>query len=85
MVKYAVISSTAKMPSSCWGRYRRVGVVELEPGVEGPPTMLSSRSRQVKRVVETWERLNVGTTERCAYQRALREADALATKLNRGD
>ena len=85
MVKYAVISSTAKMPSSCWGRYRRVGVVELEPGVEGPPTMVSSRSRQVKRVVETWERLNVGTTERCAYQRALREADALATKLNRGD
>ena len=85
MVKYAVISSTAKMPSSCWGRYRRVGVVELEPGVEGPPTMLSSRSRQVKRVVETWERLNVGTTERCAYQRALREADALATKLNKGN
>ena len=85
MLKYAVISSTAKMPSSCWGRYRRVGVGELEPGVEGPPTMLSSRSRQVTRVVETWERLNVGTTERCAYQRALREADALATKLNKGN
>ena len=85
MGKYIVISSSAKMPSSCRGRYRRVGVVELEPGVEGPPTMLSSRSRQVKRVVETWERLNVGTTERCAYQRALREADALAHQLNTAD
>jgi hypothetical protein len=84
MGKYIVISSSAKMPSSCRGRYRRVGVVELEPGVEEPPTMLSSRSRQVKRVVETWERLNVGTTERCAYQRAMREAGALATKLNKG-
>ena len=85
MGKYIVISSSAKMPSSCRGRYRRVGVVELEPGVEGPPTMLSSRSRQVKPVVETWERLNVGTTERCAYQRALREADALAHQLNTAD
>ena len=82
MEKYIVISSSAQMPSSCRGQYRRVGVVELEPGVEGPPTMLSARSRQVKRVVETWENLNVGKTERCAYQRALREAEAMADRLN---
>ena len=72
------------MPPSCWGTYARVGVVELTAdwpeGVE--PKMLSKRSRGVLRVVETWEKLYVGKTERCARNVALAEAKALCVRLN---
>lgn len=80
--KFIVLNKSAAMPSTCWGRYRRVGVVELRPDAVGEPTMLSSRSRQIKRVVKTWEKLNVGSTERCAYRKALFAANQLAAKLN---
>lgn len=80
--RFIVVERAARMPSSCWGRYVRIGVVEVEPGFEGEPKMLSDRARGVKRVVETWERLNVGKTERCAAARARREAEALADQLN---
>jgi len=73
------------MPSSCWGVYRRVGVVEIDPAQVDPTrTRLSidARRRGVVRVVETWERCNVGSTDRCAYRRALREAQQLADVLD---
>jgi hypothetical protein len=44
--------------------------------------MLSERARGVVRVVATWEKLNVGKTARCAYQRALADAIELAAELN---
>lgn len=80
--RFIVMSSTARMPQSCWGSYKRVGVVELEPGFVGTPKMLSERARGVRRVVETWENCFVGKTERCAYERALVEAAKLAADLN---
>jgi len=78
--KFIVMTSAAKMPQSCWGQYRRIGVLEIEAG--SSPTMISERARGVVRVVETWEKLNVGKTARCAYQRALAEAEAMAAELN---
>ena len=77
---YIVASSSAKMPRKCWGQYRRVAVLEIEPGAK--PAMISERAKGVRRVVETWERLSVGKTNRCAYRRALEEAKALADRLN---
>lgn len=44
--------------------------------------MISLRAKGVKRIVATWEKLNVGKTDRCAFNRALNEAEALADKLN---
>lgn len=82
--RYLVMSAAAPMPRSCWGRYRRVAVVELRDGFAGAPKMISSRARGIARIVETWERLHVGTTERGAYQRALAEARTLAERLNNG-
>lgn len=79
---YIVQCAAASMPQSCWGRYRRVGVLEVPAGVQSVG-MISERDREVIQVVETWEKLNVGSTERCAYQRALTEAHALAERLNR--
>lgn len=83
-VEYVVKCSAAPMPSSCWGTYRRVAVLEIDADVvaeHGFPRMISTHARGVLRVVETWERLNVGTTERCAYERALVEAENLAWTL----
>jgi len=84
--RYVVMDASAHMPRSCWGRYRRVAVVEVDPDAlpEGAlaPAMISERARGCVRVVETWERLNVGKTGRCAYARALAEAEALAAELN---
>ena len=79
--KFIVRCSAAKMPSSCWGKYRRVAVLEVEPGVERV-SMISTRARGVVRVVATWEDLNVGTTERCAYAKAMRAAQSMADELN---
>jgi len=83
--RFAVLDKSAHMPSSCWGRYRRVGVVEVDPSIipdDVLPPMLSTRAKGVIRIVETWERLNHGKTERCAYRVALAEAEALAADLN---
>lgn len=77
---FIVQTSAAKMPASCWGRYRRVAVLE----VEGPviPKMLSERAKGVVRVVKIWDKLYAGKTDRCAFQKACAEAQALATELN---
>ena len=73
--EFVVMSSCAHMPNSCWGTYRRVALVEVVAGAK--PKMISDRARGVVRVVQTWERLSVGSTARCAYRRALAEAEQL--------
>ena len=78
--KFIVQSSAACMPSSCWGRYRRVAVLEVQEGVDRVK-MISPRALGVVRVVRTWEKRSVGSTERCAYRRALQEAQKLAASL----
>jgi len=80
---YIVQSATACMPSSCWGRYARLAVLEVDADLTHV-SMISDRARGCHRVVRTWERLNVGKTDRCAYGRAEREAEALAAALNGG-
>lgn len=72
MTRYAILTSSVRMPGGCWCTYRRVAVVELKPGVDGTPW------RSVRRIVAAWERLNTGTT---AYAEALAEAQALVERL----
>ena len=71
---FAIISSSDSAPGG-FGEYRRIALVELDKSVDKIPTMITQRARGCSRVIETWERLNVGKTNRCAYQRSL--ADAL--------
>ena len=78
---YIVQTAAANMPSSCWGIYRRVAVLEIDGNVS-EIKMISSRARGVRRVVKTWEKLNVGKTGRCAYNRALAEAAELVARLS---
>ena len=80
--RFIVKTSAANMPASCWGRYRRVAVIEVADGVSDV-AMISERARGVVRIVETWERCNVGKQQiRCAYSRALAEAREIAANLN---
>lgn len=81
--RFIVMSASAKMPASCWGQYGRIAVVELD-GSGVHPKMISERARGVKRIVTTWERLHVGNTRRCAFQRAYAAAQKMAAELNRG-
>lgn len=79
-MKYIVQSASARVPSQ-FGTYRRVAVLLVKDGVEHA-SMISERSRDVVEVVRTWENCNVGTTSRCAYERARAEARELAAELN---
>jgi hypothetical protein len=78
--EFVVITAAACMPNSCWGTYRRVAVLEVVRGVT--PKMISARARGVVRVICTWERRNVGKTDRCAYSRAVAEAVEMVDELN---
>ncbi len=77
---FIIQTASAQMPSSCWGTYRRVAVLEVASNVRRA-SMISRRARDVVRVIDTWEKLNVGTTKRCAYSQALADAEALKSKL----
>lgn len=77
---YKIQSAAANMPSSCWGHYKRIGLLEVD-SADADPAMISDRARGVVRVVRTWERLHVGTSERCAFERAWREAETLKAQL----
>ncbi|CAB4161956.1 hypothetical protein UFOVP786_17 [uncultured Caudovirales phage] len=80
---YIVKDSAARMPSTCKGRYRHVAVMEVEPGTV--PAMISARARGVRRIVQTWDKVNVGLTGRCAFKRALAEATRVADQMNAMD
>lgn len=77
--EFIVLTKAACMPNSCWGRYKRVAVIEVILGTV--PKMISERAIGVVRIVETWERLNVGKTAASAYGRALAEAHELRAQL----
>lgn len=78
---FIVQTAAAPMPSGCWGTYKRVAVLEVESHLD-VVSMISTHARGCLRVVQTWEKLNVGTSERCAYRVALKVARAMADELN---
>lgn len=79
---YVVKSSRAKMPLSVQAPYYRVAVLQMQPG-SGAPRMISPRAKGVVRIVRVWERVFAGRTERCAFRRAVAEAESLCATLNK--
>jgi hypothetical protein len=79
---YIVQCASARCPAK-FGTYRRVAVLEVSKGFK-TVSMISERARGVTRIVQTWERVNVGKTKACAYERAYAEAKELCEELNRG-
>ena len=78
---YIVQSAAAKMPTSCWGIYGRVAVLEVDARLKGV-SMISTHAIGCHKVVATWERLNIGITNRCALRKGLVEAEQMAKNLN---
>jgi len=81
---WIVMTSCAKMPSSCWGRYRNVALVQLDQyytahGLE--PAYISTHARGVLRVRHLGH-FNDGKTARCAYARAVMRAQQMADDIN---
>lgn len=78
---YVVLTAQAKMPTSCMGRYGRVAVIKTD-GVN-MPKHINPRHNTVKGIVQIWDRLFWGTSNKCAFARAVTAAKALAEDLNR--
>jgi hypothetical protein len=80
--KYIVQTAAAQMPASCWGRYRRVAVLGVDDASISEVAMISTRAKHLVEIVASWEKCNVGTSEKSAYSRALAAANELCAKLN---
>lgn len=82
---YQIVVKKERMPASCkFGEYKRIAIVETTDEKYVP--MISTRSKNVTRVVRQWNKLNVGKTENCAFERAMKEAvDYLHAISNRVD
>lgn len=79
--RYIVMTAKACMPGSCkFGDYRKVAVIEREGDLI--PSQIHPNHRAVRRIVRVWDRLNNGSTSRCAYQVALAAARELAVEFN---
>jgi hypothetical protein len=81
---WIVMTSAAKMPSSCRRTYRNVALVQvtseyLAQGLR--PKMISEHARGVAAVRHMGHH-SVGKTSRSAYARAVAEAEVLASQLN---
>lgn len=81
MTRFIVKTSAAKMPTTCWGRYRHTAVLEVEDDAP-PPSMISERSRGVVRIVERYGPSHVGQTARSAHYKDVEAARATAERLN---
>lgn len=80
MNKFIIKVSSAKMPSSCWGRYVHVAVIETDG--RDAVSMISERAAGVVRIVHYSSNCHVGSTPRSASGRAIAHAEALALELN---
>ena len=83
---YHLVTSRACMPPSCRGDYRRVAILRVdrhEHVTDWAP--LTIREQRGVEIVQTWEKCNVGKTERCAYKRALAAAAAKLYALTQQD
>lgn len=79
MTHFIVMTSSASMPSSCWGRYRNVAIVEVDKGYE--PPSIDSRNKRIHSIQHFGPKF-VGYTDRCAYNRTLHKAEAEVAELN---
>jgi hypothetical protein len=78
---YTIVVSSARMPSSCSGKYARIGIVRSPVNAPAPTRICTTK---VHTVVRTWESLHVGKTHACAFERALKAAEKELARLNGG-
>ena len=84
MKKWIVMESQAKMPHSCWGSsaYRNIALVELRCEKLGTPKMISTRARNIRRIISARYGIHLGRTSRSAGQQVLAEYHERAASHN---
>ena len=79
-----VYTSSASMPSSCNGHYRKVYVIDVPYWLawqkDYKPRAVNAK--EVLRLIRDFGPQSVGKTERCAYQQAIKHATELAYQYN---
>ena len=76
---YIVMTSSAKMPSTCKGQYRNVAIVEVEEGYT--PPSIDKRNKRIYSIRHFGVQF-VGKTSRCAYEKTLAYAREEVLELN---
>ena len=82
-----VVTKSASMPSSCKGHYRKVYVVDLSPDAAALgyiPPQVRQGGKHIISIVRDLGPHNVGKTDRCAFARAVKEAEQIASEYNTG-
>lgn len=85
-MRYKVLTARALMPASCWGKYGRVAIVECSYNIAtkefNTPKQIHPNHSSVVKIIHTWERLFIGTSDRCAFINAILHAEKIADELN---
>lgn len=76
MITHVVMTSSANMPATCWGRYANVAVVKIDSN--NPPKQINPKHKKVLDIRYYEGKLFVGKTNKCAFARALSRANELA-------
>lgn len=89
---WIVATSSAKMPSSCWGKYKNVAIMNvhywLANDASWSPRLLSDRAKGCYKNHNTRSgffhlgHFAVGKTKKCAYEQAKIRAQQMADRLN---
>ena len=79
-----VVTKSASMPSSCKGHYRKVYVVDISPDAPTGyiPPQVRQGGKHIISIVRDLGPHNVGKTNRCAFARAVKEAEQIANDYN---
>lgn len=76
-----IVQTASTQCAAKFGNYRKVAILEVTEGLI-EVSMISAHAKGCVRVVAMWDRLNVGTTDACAYQMQLAEAVKVTADLN---
>ena len=78
---YITMTSSCNSPAGKrWSGYRNIAIVEVEPGFDGTPKMISERARGVRRIVAYSYSVYLGS--RGAGAQLLAEYERRAAELN---
>ena len=80
-----VVTRSAAMPASCWGRYRKVYVIDVDywkAWDTWEPPQVRQGAKHVIRILWDSGPQSVGSTKRCGFARAVARAEQLASEFN---
>jgi len=79
---FVILTATSKIPSSWkWNhKYGKIAVIQTDG--EKRPKQIHPNHSSVVRIVDCWDRLYIGVTDKCQFKRVMKEAQVLCEELN---